>query len=260
LPITDIVQESQRILRAAEDRKVVLRLLGGLAVRVHSPSASHRILEREYADIDVMGLRKQSKDIKALFSELGYAPREIFNALQGDRRLIFNDLNNQRRVDVFLDVFEMCHHFDFRKRLLLDKNTISLSDLLATKLQVVHMTEREYKDLIALIHDHELGDSDTPETINGRYLSQLCAENWGIYKTFTISISNTMLALTQYQLDPQDQEIVSARLQELLNMIEAAPKTMAWKIRASLGDKKRWYELPEEDKEVVNGHLAKNTE
>ena len=254
------MQESQRILRAAEDRKVVLRLLGGLAVRVHSPSASHRILEREYADIDVMGLRKQSKDIKALFSELGYAPREIFNALQGDRRLIFNDLNNQRRVDVFLDVFEMCHHFDFRKRLLLDKNTISLSDLLATKLQVVHMTEREYKDLIALIHDHELGDSDTPETINGRYLSQLCAENWGIYKTFTISISNTMLALTQYQLDPQDQEIVSARLQELLNMIEAAPKTMAWKIRASLGDKKRWYELPEEDKKVVNGHLTKNTE
>ena len=254
------MQESQRILRAAEDRKVVLRLLGGLAVRVHSPSASHRILEREYADIDVMGLRKQSKDIKALFSELGYAPREIFNALQGDRRLIFNDLNNQRRVDVFLDVFEMCHHFDFRKRLLLDKNTISLSDLLATKLQVVHMTEREYKDLIALIHDHELGDSDTPETINGRYLSQLCAENWGIYKTFTISISNTMLALTQYQLDPQDQEIVSARLQELLNMIEAAPKTMAWKIRARLGDKKRWYELPEEDKKVVNGHLTKNTE
>ncbi len=254
------MQESQRILRAAEDRKVVLRLLGGLAVRVHSPSASHRFLEREYADIDVMGLRKQSKDIKALFSELGYAPREIFNALQGDRRLIFNDLNNQRRVDVFLDVFEMCHHFDFRKRLLLDKNTISLSDLLATKLQVVHMTEREYKDLIALIHDHELGDSDTPETINGRYLSQLCAENWGIYKTFTISISNTMLALTQYRLDPQDQEIVSARLQELLNMIEAAPKTMAWKIRARLGDKKRWYELPEEDKKVVNGHLTKNTE
>jgi len=252
------VQETQRILRAAEDRKVVLRLLGGLAVRVHSPSATHRLLEREYADIDVMGLRKQSKDINALFSELGYTPREIFNALQGDRRLIFNDLNNQRRVDVFLDVFAMCHHFDFRKRLLLDKNTISLSDLLATKLQVVHMTEREYKDLIALIHDHELGDSDAPETINGRYLSQLCAENWGIYKTFTISLSNTMLALTQCQLDPQDQEVVRARLQELLNMIEAAPKTMAWKIRASVGEKMRWYELPEEDKKVVNGHLAKN--
>lgn len=254
--MVDIVQESQRILQAAEERGVVLRLLGGLAIRVHSPSATHRILERQYADIDLIGLRKQSKEIRALFSELGYAPREIFNALQGNRRLIFNDLTNQRRVDIFLDVFEMCHRFDFRNRLLVDKNTISLSDLLATKLQVVQMTEREYKDIIALIHDHQIGDSDAPETINGRYIGQLCAENWGIYKTFTTSISNIMLALPSYQLDAQYQEVVRDRLQELLKIIENAPKTMAWKIRARVGEKVPWYELPEEDKKIVDGHLG----
>lgn len=125
----------------------------------------------------------------------------------------------------------MCHRFDFRNRLLLDKNTISLSDLLATKLQVVQMTEREYKDIIALIHDHQVGDSDAPETINGRYIGQLCAENWGIYKTFTNGISNIMLALSQYQMDTQYQEVVRDRLQELLKIIENTPKTMAWKIR-----------------------------
>jgi hypothetical protein len=252
--MTDIVQESQRILKAAEEHGVVLRLLGGLAIRVHSPSAAHRILERQYADIDLIGLRKQSREIRALFSELEYAPREIFNTLQGDRRLIFNDLTNQRRVDIFLDVFEMCHRFDFRNRLLLDRNTISLSDLLATKLQVVQMTEREYKDIIALIHDHQVGDSDAPETINGRYISQLCAENWGIYKTFTIGISNVMLTLSQCHLDAQYRKVVRDRLQELLNMIEDAPKTTTWKIRARVGEKVRWYELPEEDKKIVNAH------
>jgi hypothetical protein len=253
LPAPDIVQESHRILEAAEEHGLTLRLLGGLAIRAHSPSATHRILKREYADIDLMGLRKQSREIKALFSELGYTPREIFNALQGDKRLVFNDIENQRRVDVFLDVFEMCHRFDFRDRLSLDKNTISLSDLLATKLQVVQMTEREYRDIIALIHDNQVGDTDAPETINGRYISHLCAENWGIYKTFTVSISNVMLALSQYQLDAQYREIVQERLQELLDMIEIAPKTTAWKIRARVGEKVRWYELPEGDKEVVNG-------
>ncbi len=235
-------------------------MLGGLAVRVHSPSATHRVLEREYADIDLMGLRKQSREIKVLFSELAYTPREIFNALQGDRRLIFNDLENQRRVDVFLDVFEMCHRFDFRDRLLLDKNTISLSDLLATKLQVVQMTAREYKDVIALVHDHQVGDSDAPETINGRYVSQLCAANWGIYKTFTNNISNIMLALSQYDLDTQYHELVKDRLQKLLNTIEVSPKTTAWKIRARVGEKVRWYELPEEDTKVANGKLAKNSD
>lgn len=97
-----------------------------------------------------MGLSKQSKEIKKLFIDLGYTPRQIFNAVQGNRRLIFNDIEQGRRVDIFLDVFKMCHRFDFRNRLSLDKPTIPLAELLVTKLQVVEITDREYRDIIAL--------------------------------------------------------------------------------------------------------------
>jgi len=136
-------------------------------VRFRCPSATHRNLERKYADIDFMGLKKQSKQIKGLFqNDLGYTPREIFNALQGDKRLIFNDLENERRIDIFLDVFEMCHRFDFKDRLVKDKITLPIADLLATKLQVVEITEREYRDIIALVHDHEITDGDSPDSIN----------------------------------------------------------------------------------------------
>ena len=256
MPAADILEESRRILHEAEKDEILLRLLGGLAIRLHSPSATHRAIERQYADIDLMGLRKQSRKIKELFQRLGYAPREIFNALQGDRRLIFNDLDNQRRVDVFLDVFEMCHRFDFRDRLLIDKQTISLSDLIATKLQVVQITEREYKDIIALVHDHEVTDSDEPETINGAYLSKLCAENWGIYKTFTVNILNVIQALSSYDLESGYKEVVHERLEKLLRRIEVEPKTTSWKIRARIGKNLKWYELPEEDKKVVNNRLA----
>jgi hypothetical protein len=255
MPIADIVKESNRILRASENREITLRLLGGLAVRFHSPSATSKVLGREYADIDLMGLRKQSGTIRELFSELGYQPRERFNALHADSRLIFHDLDNQRRIDVFLDVFEMCHRFDFKDRLAFDKDTISLSDLLATKLQVVQITEREYKDIIALIKDHEVGKSDEPETINGQYISRLCAENWGIYKTFTVNINNVTLALAAYQLDSQSEELVRGRLRGLQELIEFSPKTTAWKIRARVGDRKRWYELPEEDMKIVSGQV-----
>jgi hypothetical protein len=255
VPVEDILQESMRIIEAAEKRSVVLRLFGGLAIRFHCPSATHRALTRKYADIDFMGLSKQSRKIQDLFVELGYVPRGIFNRLQGSRRLIFNDVANNRRVDIFLDVFEMCHKFDFQKRLTLDKPTIPLADLLVTKLQVVEMTEREYRDIIALVTDHALGDSDAPETINGARIASLCADNWGIYKTFLITIDNVASGLSRYELDFRSQDLVRDRLKDLRDRIEKQAKTVRWKMRAQIGEKKRWYELPEMDKEVVGSPI-----
>jgi hypothetical protein len=43
-----------------------------------------------------------------------------------------------------------------------------------------------------------------------------------------------------------DREVVEERLDALLERIEAEPKTRGWKLRAKVGDRKRWYELPEE--------------
>ena len=251
-PVDDIVQEAQRIVDAAEKREITLRLFGGMAVRFHCPSATHRGLQRKYADIDVMGLSKQSKAIKQLFLDLGYTPREIFNAMMGARRLVFNDVERGRRVDIFLDVFEMCHKFDFRDRLKIDTPTISLADLLATKLQVVEITDREYKDIIAMLRDHDVTESDTTDTINGAYLAQLCGADWGVYKTFTINIANIIQSLDDYELPTDDKDKVRKRLDDLHGRIENAPKSMSWKIRAKVGEKKKWYELPEGDKEVVD--------
>lgn len=205
-----------------------------------------------------MALRKQTRDIKKLFAELGYVPRERFNALQGDKRLIFNDIENGRRVDIFLETFEMCHRFDFKNRLTIDNPTIPLADLLATKLQVVEITEREYRDVMALVRDHEVGDSDKPEIINGSYLTGLCSDDWGIYKTFTINITNVLNALPKYSLESESADIVQKRLEDIQNRIENAPKSVRWRLRAKVGEKVQWYELPEQDKEVVDSRVNKS--
>src|SRR5208337_451482 len=152
--------------------------------------------------------------------------------------------------------FEMCHKFDFKDRLTLDTPTITLADLLATKLQVVEITEREYRDVIALVRDHEVGDSDKPETINGSYLAGLCRDDWGIYKTFTINLGNILTALPKYALEPESMAIVQKRLEDIRNRIENGPKSVRWKIRARVGEKSQWYELPEQDKEVVDSRLG----
>ena len=173
----DIYEETKRILGSARERNVVLRLLGGMAIRFHCPIALASPLSRKYVDIDIVGHAKQSKDIKRLFVDLGYTPRNRFNAMHGDKRLIFNDIEHERRVDIFLDVFEMCHKFNFKDRLNIEPYTLSLADLIATKLQVVQMTEREYKDLICLLLNHVVGTKDDPETINGAYLAKLASDD-----------------------------------------------------------------------------------
>jgi hypothetical protein len=203
-----------------------------------------------------MGLKKQTKEIRKLFEDLGYAPRARFNAMAAGTRLIFNDIERGRRVDIFLDDFDMCHKFNLKDRLVLNKPTIPLADLLATKLQVVEITEREYRDIIALIHDHGLGDSDAPETINADRIAKLCSDDWGVYKTFTINLCHVKTALAEFELDPEYRDLTRKRLDDLQSRIESAPKGFAWKARARVGEKKRWYNLPEADKEVIDSRMA----
>ena len=258
-PVTDIVQEAQRIVESAQKEQIILRLFGGIAVRFHCPSATHRQLARKYADIDFMGLRSQSRSMKKLFTDLGYTPRDVFNRLHGDTRMIFNDIANGRRVDLFLDEFMMCHKLSLKNRLSINTPTIPLADLLFTKLQVVEMTEREYRDIISLVHDHEIGDSDSPETINGQYLAKLCSEDWGIYKTLTTSIFRVLAMLPNYQLESADQELVTKRMNELSERIEKEPKSTRWKMRARIGERKQWSELPEQDKEIIDSRIDRPT-
>jgi hypothetical protein len=43
--------------------------------------------------------------------------------------------------------------------------------------------------------------------------------------------------------------LIERRLDRLRERIDAEPKTRAWRMRSRIGDRKRWYEEPEE----VNG-------
>ena len=148
-PLPGVEDEAKRLLESSADKKVVLKLLGGVAVALRCPSTSRDDLRRSYADMDFVGHEKQSKSIGDFFIEMGYRPRPRFNAMMGRRRLIFNDLAHERRVDIFLDVFEMCHKLNFAERLGLEPLTLPLADVLATKLQIVQINEKDFKDMTA---------------------------------------------------------------------------------------------------------------
>jgi hypothetical protein len=243
---SDILKEADRIIATAQNDGITLRLLGGTAIGFRCPSAKRPSVSRKYPDIDLVGFKKQSRRIRELFPKLGYSPNDAFNALRGGSRLMFFDLPNERRVDIFLDYFDMCHKIDLKDRLTLEPLTLTMADLLATKLQIFKTNEKDFKDIIAMLLDHEVVESDKPDAINGKRLAELCGDDWGIYKTFTIVLEKTAAMLDKFDLTPKDKEVARERMAVLSRLINDEPKSMNWKMRARVGEKVHWYKLPDD--------------
>src|ERR1700674_4013777 len=169
-PISEITEEAVRILEAAKADDVSIRLLGGLAIYLQSSSAkTHEQLKRSYKDLDFVVLSKFTSKTKALFAKLGYSANKNYNALHGHQRLLFWDEQHGRQVDIFVDRMQMCHNIDFRSRLHIDERTLSLADLMLTKLQIVELNEKDMLDTMALFIDFDVEDSE--KGINATYIS-----------------------------------------------------------------------------------------
>ncbi|HET9780675.1 MAG TPA: hypothetical protein VFR33_02765 [Candidatus Dormibacteraeota bacterium] len=242
-PHEDPIEESKRIADAAKKKKVGLKLLGGAGIHAHSPSAQKHPLKRKYGDLDYAVSKKDRKAVMDLFSELGYEPNERFNLMNGDRRLYFYDLHNGRQVDVFVDMFRMSHEIDLRGRLDHEHPALRPSDLLLSKLQIYEVNRKDLVDVVALMLDHAIETGDEGEVIEAAYIARLAANDWRLYRTLQVNIERLRAMLDELEVD---RELVNTRLDELWRIIDEAPKPLKWRLRAQVGDRVRWYELPEE--------------
>ncbi len=241
-PLEDTISEAERVAEAARAQKVGVKLLGGAGIHLHSPSARHAPLRRKYGDLDYVISKQDRKAVLALFPSLGYEANDRFNLMQGDRRLYFFDGNNGKQVDIFIDVIRMSHVIDLRGRLAHTGPCASPSDLLLSKLQIFEVNRKDLVDLTALLLDHPIGARDD-EAIDATYVARLGSEDWGLYRTLQINIEKLRHSVDELDVD---QELVRSRLDELWSAVEAQPKPLKWRMRAQVGDRMRWYELPEE--------------
>lgn len=245
MPLDNIQEEALRVVQTAQQQGITLRLLGGLAVRLHSPSARHRSLVRPYPDIDFATPQKQAAKIEKLFDALGYTPNKNFNLFNGDVRLLFYDEPHARQIDIFVAQFSMCHKIPITERIGMDALTLPLAELLLTKLQIFEMNEKDIRDVCALLLDHPIGENDD-ETININRIMQLTSDDWGLWKTSMLSIAKVKRYLDTVEMDRAEHDRLRARLGGLQAAMESSPKSMKWKMRDRVGEKMKWYELPEE--------------
>jgi hypothetical protein len=239
-PEHDVVRETQRVLEAATD--IHLRVLGGVAIELSLPGSP--LLPRTYNDIDFITARGEGPKTVKVFESLGYEGDHSFNGLNGHRRLLFYDTANERRVDVFVGRFEMCHTWPLQQRLSAAEGTIPLADLLLTKLQIFAVNEKDQRDIFNLLYGHKLTRDD--KGINVAYIAKLCAGEWGLWRTVTMNIERARGAAQRFQLAPEDEAVVLSRLDDLRERIDAQPKSTKWKLRARVGERVKWYEDPED--------------
>jgi hypothetical protein len=162
------------------------------------------------------------------------------------KRLIFYEDTLGIHSDVFLDELRFCHVVNFRKRLEIDYPTVSLTDMLLSKLQIVKINEKDIIDSIVLLREHEVGSKDK-EMVNEDYMAKLFSQDWGFWRTATENLEKIKKFAQAYEkLTEEDKKDVVGKLEQLQACIEKQPKSMKWKMRDRIGDKKQWYEDVEE--------------
>jgi len=241
-PLEDTIAEAERVAEAAGSEKLGVKLLGGAGIHMHSPSAQRPPLRRRYGDLDYAMPSRDRKRVLAFFPALGYEANERFNLMQGDRRLYFYDAANGRQVDVFIDVMRMSHVIDLRGRLDHAGPCASPSDLLLSKLQIYEVNRKDLVDVTALLLDHTIAEKND-DAVDAGYVARLAAEDWGLYRTLQTNVEKLGATLDDLEVD---RALVRTRLDELWAVVEAQPKPLKWRMRAQIGDRMRWYELPEE--------------
>ena len=229
---------------SADARGVTLRVVGGVAVALHTQGEVHPALRRPYRDIDLVTRRKGDREALKVLIDAGYESNERFNSMVGaHNRLVVYDNPNQRQLDVFVGEFRMCH---WCRSIASDADspTVPLAELLVTKLQIVKMNEKDSRTSSRSCSSTPSARATTRRSTP--VASPSCRGRLGALAHDEGARSSTYVRARPLALEDAERDLVRQRLDQLWERVEGEPKSMRFKARARVGDRTRWYEEPDE--------------
>lgn len=258
-----LMAEAHAIIDEGNERGVVLRLTGGLAVRHYAIDLE--FAEREYSDIDLIGLKRQVVGVREAFRELGYVENQHVAMATSNGQLQFfapdpstggpagtnglpvvTEVPPSDHIDVFLDAMRMDHAIDFRDRLGINTYAIDPADLFLSKLQIVHLNEKDVHDTITLVKDVYVDFQPHPGVLDLQHLAEICSSDWGLYIDVMNNVDTVIDHIDGYDLGPRDAARVRRTLELAQNMMTEQSKTLRWRLRSRVGKRVRWYTEVEE--------------
>jgi hypothetical protein len=247
----EMLEEGHRLVDAARSQGLTLRLLGGLAVREHCRAFD--LCARDYSDLDMVAPARQAHRLAALLASFGYAENFDVSTETGKAELQFVRPCEHRgepgtrpahiddHIDVFLDTFRMDHDIALARRLQIEPYTVSLSDLLLTKLQIFKLNDKDLRDIVTLLDAAEVGDEDAPGVINSQYIGKLCADDWGLFYDVAMNLQRVEEGAATFDMGDAEVARVRRGVMRLIAAIDGAPKSLRWRLRARVGTRKSWH-------------------
>lgn len=249
-PVPDPLPEALAFAQGAAAAGVGLKLVDDLAVRVLVPG----VPPRPGPDIAFGCLSRGRTDVAAYLERSGCAPDRRFNSLNGDRQMYFTTPSG-RPVDVMVDRLTRCHVLDFRATFGRQPLTLDAIDLLLVLLQVVTPGENDVREILRMLSalplgavgDRAAGDGQAAEvTLDTSRFGDVMAADWGWWRTVTGNLAVLPELMSRHpELSPgRGLPDPLAPAGALLSIAQQVPKSIRWKLRASVGDRVRWYEVP----------------
>jgi hypothetical protein len=235
--------EAERLLKAADAGGITLRVLGALAFARRCPRHAYlqETLGRAYTDIDFAGYGRQVGGIRSVLGKEGYVEDEMTYVESEGSRMVLTHPRTGLHLDVFLDRLSFCHTVRWDARMQAERDTIPLAEMLLQKMQIVQINEKDIIDTIMLLLEHPLGDADG-DVINIGLVADICAKDWGWWRTLTMNLGKVRQMAQAYpQLTAVDKQRVAEQVDAALARIDAENKSLGWKLRARVGDRKKWY-------------------
>ncbi len=215
------------------------RLFGGAAFAVKGFWNEVFGISRPIKDIDlVVASGSLIKAMRAIRGSGGQF--YLGSALLNDGRLV-KGIYEGLKIDIYTDPLYLNQYIELGQRLTIVMETLTPADLLATKFQIEHRTEKDVRDVIALLAMCPISHVDEPGSLNIERIIQLCGERWNFYYACHRFMSDVTECLNQFDIDPGVQKKVADGVAAITRFINQPSKSWYWNLRSRIGPRLTWY-------------------
>jgi hypothetical protein len=253
---TQLQAEAAAIVAAGAAQGVTLRVVGSAGIRLHcaAPGPLMDSLGRAAKDIDFIVPQRHRKAMRKLLESRGYeVDRDLLVAMEG-ARYSFARPQDGTEIDVFVERLNFCHPIELGERLTRHPVTIPIEERLLQKVQIITMTTTDLLDAGVLLATHEVAAAAGPaasgpavqgtgsEQVDSGHIARLLARDWGFHHTATANLNRVAVAAAAGDFGAQDAATIGTAVARLQAAIEAEPKSMGWRMRAKVGERKQWWQ------------------
>ncbi len=223
----ELVELGRELVKSAQQDGMMLRVLGGVAIQMVCPSIkTHPSLQRQVKDLDFVAPRDQMQQVASFLSSQG-----LQLSRQAKSEIAFDKQGTE--IEVTVPDFREDHRIDLAPRLALASPTLPMADLLMVKLARVRFEEKDIKDSVALLLDHETAEEEAEGKINSAYIARLTASDWGLFRT-VYGNTVTLEKVVDKYLEPEEQRRVWRKVETIQGDMDRRPKTLGWMINQIL--------------------------